>query len=48
MADAVNNKFDLIIDIIPYAHDINPYMPSLSLNGTAVLSVSQAILMNPH
>ena len=34
---AVNNKFDLIIDTVPYAHDINPYMPSLSLNGTLVL-----------
>jgi uncharacterized zinc-type alcohol dehydrogenase-like protein len=34
---AVNNKFDLIIDTVPYVHDINPYMPSLSLNGTLVL-----------
>jgi len=34
---AVNNKFDLIIDTVPYAHDLNPYMPSLSLNGTLVL-----------
>jgi len=34
---AVKNKFDLIIDTVPYAHDINPYMPSLSLNGTLVL-----------
>jgi uncharacterized zinc-type alcohol dehydrogenase-like protein len=33
----VNNKFDLIIDTVPYAHDLNPYMPSLSLNGTLVL-----------
>jgi alcohol dehydrogenase (NADP+) len=33
----VKNKFDLIIDTVPYAHDINPYMPSLSLNGTLVL-----------
>ena len=33
----VNNKFDLIIDTVPYVHDINPYMPSLSLNGTLVL-----------
>jgi uncharacterized zinc-type alcohol dehydrogenase-like protein len=34
---AVNGKFDLIIDTIPYTHDVNPYMPSLSLNGTLVL-----------
>ena len=34
---AVNNKFDLIIDTVPYSHDVNPYMPSLSLNGTLVL-----------
>jgi alcohol dehydrogenase (NADP+) len=37
MAAAVNNKFDLIIDTVPYVHDINPYMPSLSLDGTLVL-----------
>jgi len=34
---AVNNKFDLIIDTVPYAHDINPYMPSLALNRTLVI-----------
>jgi uncharacterized zinc-type alcohol dehydrogenase-like protein len=34
---AVNNKFDLIIDTVPYVHDLNPYLPSLSLNGTLVL-----------
>ena len=34
---SVSNKFDLIIDTVPYVHDINPYMPSLSLNGTLVL-----------
>ena len=34
---AVNNKFALIIDTVPYVHDVNPYMPSLSLNGTLVL-----------
>ena len=33
----VNNKFDLIIDTVPYVHDINPYMPLLSLNGMLVL-----------
>lgn len=34
---AVNGKFDLIIDTVPYVHDLNPYLPSLSLNGTLVL-----------
>ena len=34
---SVKNKFDLIIDTIPYVHDINPYMPLLSINGTLVL-----------
>jgi alcohol dehydrogenase (NADP+) len=34
---AVNNKFDLIIDTVPYVHDINQYMPALSINGTLVL-----------
>jgi uncharacterized zinc-type alcohol dehydrogenase-like protein len=34
---AVNNKFDLIIDTVPYTHDINPYTPSLAINGTLVI-----------
>ncbi len=34
---AVNGKFDLVIDTVPYVHDLNPYLPSLSLNGTLVL-----------
>lgn len=34
---AVNAKFDLIIDTVPYAHDTNPYLPLLSFNGTLVL-----------
>jgi alcohol dehydrogenase (NADP+) len=33
----VNNKFALIIDTVPYVHDVNPYIPSLSLNGTIVM-----------
>ncbi|MDE2590973.1 MAG: NAD(P)-dependent alcohol dehydrogenase [Patescibacteria group bacterium] len=33
----VNGKFDLIIDTVPYAHDLNQYIPSLSVNGTLVL-----------
>lgn len=35
--DAVKGKFDLIIDTVPYEHDINPYMQTLRLNGTIVL-----------
>ncbi len=34
---AVNAKFDLIIDTVSYPHDLNPYMPLISLNGTVVL-----------
>lgn len=35
--DTVKGKFDLIIDTVPYSHDLNPYMPTLSLNGSLVL-----------
>jgi D-arabinose 1-dehydrogenase-like Zn-dependent alcohol dehydrogenase len=34
--DAVKGQFELIIDTVPYAHDINPYMPTLTLDGTLV------------
>ena len=34
---AVNGQFDLIIDTVPYVHDINPYLPTLALDGTLVL-----------
>lgn len=34
---AARNAFDLIIDTVPYQHDVNPYLPTLSLNGTLVL-----------
>ncbi|MEJ1959456.1 MAG: NAD(P)-dependent alcohol dehydrogenase [Nitrosomonadales bacterium] len=34
---AVKGRFDLIIDTVPYVHDINPYMPTLSISGTLVL-----------
>ena len=34
---AVRNTFDLIIDTVPNAHDLNPYIPTLHLNGTLVL-----------
>lgn len=34
---SVKGKFDLIIDTVPYIHDLNPYVPTLTLNGTLVL-----------
>ncbi len=34
---AVTNRFDLIIDTVPYSHDLNPYMPTLAIGGTLVL-----------
>ena len=30
-------QFDLIIDTVPYAHDLNPYVATLNINGTLVL-----------
>lgn len=34
---SVNGKFDLIIDTVPYIHDVNPYIGSLTIDGTLVL-----------
>jgi len=34
---SVKGKFDLIIDTVPYVHDINPYITTLNLSGTIVL-----------
>ncbi|GLS05436.1 NADP-dependent alcohol dehydrogenase [Chitiniphilus shinanonensis] len=34
---AVGGRFDLIIDTVPYAHDLNPYLPTLAIDGTLVL-----------
>ncbi|MGE8396260.1 MAG: NAD(P)-dependent alcohol dehydrogenase [Comamonas sp.] len=34
---AVRGQFDLIIDTVPYAHDLNPYTATLAINGTLVL-----------
>ncbi len=31
------NQFDLIIDTVPYVHDLNPYIETLTLNGSIVL-----------
>lgn len=34
---SVAGSFDLIVDTVPYEHDVNPYLPTLALNGTLVL-----------
>lgn len=34
---AVKRKFDLIVDTVPYVHDLNPYLPTLALDTTLVL-----------
>lgn len=34
---SVANKFDLIIDTVPYDHDLNPYISTLNISGTLVL-----------
>ena len=35
--NAVKGKFDLIIDTVPYDHEINPYILTLNISGTLVL-----------
>ncbi|TJZ73359.1 NAD(P)-dependent alcohol dehydrogenase [Chitiniphilus eburneus] len=35
--ESVAGQFDLIIDTVPYVHDLNPYLPTLSISGTLVL-----------
>ncbi len=34
---SVRGKFDVIIDTVPYIHDINPYVATSNINGTLVL-----------
>lgn len=34
---SVLGKFDLIIDTVPYSHDVNPYVATLAISGTLVL-----------
>lgn len=34
---AAKGKFDLIIDTVPYVHDVNPYVSTLNISGTLVL-----------
>lgn len=33
----VQGKFDVIIDTVPYVHDVNPYVATLGISGTLVL-----------
>lgn len=33
----VMGRFDLVIDTVPYAHDLNPYLPTVATHGTLVL-----------
>jgi len=33
----VKGTFDLIIDTVPYVHDLNPYIQTLNISGTLVL-----------
>jgi uncharacterized zinc-type alcohol dehydrogenase-like protein len=34
---AVTGQFDLIINTVPYQHDVNPYIPTLASGGTMVM-----------
>lgn len=34
---SVQGRFDLILDTVPYVHDLNHYLPTLTINGTLVL-----------
>lgn len=34
---SVSGKFDVIIDTVPYDHDVNPYIATLNISGTLVL-----------
>jgi uncharacterized zinc-type alcohol dehydrogenase-like protein len=34
---SVSGMFDVIINTVPYAHDVNPYIATLSINGTMVM-----------
>jgi len=35
--ESVKGKYDLIIDTVPYVHDVNPYVGTLNINGTLVV-----------
>jgi len=34
---AIQGRFDLILDTVPYVHDLNHYIPTLATDGTLVL-----------
>jgi len=34
---AAAGQFDLVIDTVPYKHDVNPYVPTLASGGTIVM-----------
>lgn len=34
---SVSGKFDVIIDTVPYVHDVNPYVATLAISGTLVM-----------
>jgi uncharacterized zinc-type alcohol dehydrogenase-like protein len=34
---SVKGMFELIIDTVPYVHDVNPYITTLDINGTIVM-----------
>ncbi|HSD14618.1 MAG TPA: NAD(P)-dependent alcohol dehydrogenase [Flavobacterium sp.] len=34
---SVSGKFDVIIDTVPYVHDVNPYLGTLTISGTLVV-----------
>jgi uncharacterized zinc-type alcohol dehydrogenase-like protein len=34
---AGKGRFNLILDTVPFVHDLNPYLPTLALDGTLVL-----------
>lgn len=35
--ESVKGTFDVIIDTVPYVHDVNPYVATLNISGTLVL-----------
>ena len=43
---AAGNRFDFILDTVPSAHDLNPYLATLKLDGTHIL-VGQLDALEP-
>lgn len=35
--ESVKTTFDLILDTVPYVHNVNDYIPALNINGTLVI-----------